>query len=138
MSARKYLKGGLLLSGGSVLSAGCSFARNIIIARLISVEDFGIACVSSGLSRIAISLSNNAKVGFGSCSQVIDPCKTGIFEISEPVKYLRDSRAAESISNADRLRSLMGKAIEPTDATAHWLRTAITLECPKRHCERHG
>ncbi|MFG0293268.1 MAG: oligosaccharide flippase family protein [Phycisphaerales bacterium JB050] len=43
MSARRYLKGGLLLSGGSVLSAGCSFARNIIIARLISVEDFGIA-----------------------------------------------------------------------------------------------
>lgn len=43
MSARRYLKGGLLLSGGSVLSAACSFARNIIIARLISVEDFGIA-----------------------------------------------------------------------------------------------
>lgn len=43
MSSRRYLKGGLLLSGGSVLSAACSFARNIIIARLISVEDFGIA-----------------------------------------------------------------------------------------------
>lgn len=45
MSARKYLRGGLFLSSGSVLSAACSLARNIIIARLISVEDFGIAAI---------------------------------------------------------------------------------------------
>lgn len=43
VSARRHLKGGLLLAGGGVGSAACSFARNIIIARLISVEDFGIA-----------------------------------------------------------------------------------------------
>ena len=37
------LKGGILLTGGSVTVALCSFLRNIIIARLISVEDFGIS-----------------------------------------------------------------------------------------------
>ncbi len=43
MSARKYLKSGVFLTGGSLLSAVCSLARNIIVARMISVEDFGIA-----------------------------------------------------------------------------------------------
>lgn len=45
MSARKYLKGGALLTGGSIVSSICSFARNIVIARLLSVEDFGIAAI---------------------------------------------------------------------------------------------
>ena len=45
MSARKYLKSGALLTGGSVVSSVCSFARNIVIARLLSVEDFGIAAI---------------------------------------------------------------------------------------------
>ena len=45
MSARKYLKSGALLTGGSVVSSVCSFARNIVIARLLSVEDVGIAAI---------------------------------------------------------------------------------------------
>jgi len=41
--AGKRLKGGLLLTGANAATALCSFLRNVIIARLISVEDFGIA-----------------------------------------------------------------------------------------------
>ncbi|WP_373087839.1 oligosaccharide flippase family protein [Sneathiella sp.] len=43
MSYRHHLKSGLLLSIGGATGALSTFARNIIIARLISVEDFGIA-----------------------------------------------------------------------------------------------
>jgi O-antigen/teichoic acid export membrane protein len=43
MIKKKRLFGGLLLTAGSVATALGSFLRNIIIARLISVEDFGIA-----------------------------------------------------------------------------------------------
>lgn len=38
-----HLKSGLLLSVGGAVGALSTFARNIIIARMISVEDFGIA-----------------------------------------------------------------------------------------------
>ena len=40
---RTMLRGGFVLTMGSLITAIASFARNIIIARLISVEDFGIA-----------------------------------------------------------------------------------------------
>lgn len=43
MSTRKYLRGGLLLTGSSVVAAACAFVRNVIVARLISLEDYGIA-----------------------------------------------------------------------------------------------
>ena len=45
MSLRsKFLRGGLLLSVGQVLSQGMSVARNILVARLIDTEsDFGVA-----------------------------------------------------------------------------------------------
>lgn len=39
----KFLKSSALLTAGGIVTAACGFARNIIIARLISVEDFGIA-----------------------------------------------------------------------------------------------
>src|SRR5262245_40383824 len=37
------LKSGLKLSANQALVQGCSFLRNVIIARLVSPEDFGIA-----------------------------------------------------------------------------------------------
>ncbi|QDV27328.1 oligosaccharide flippase family protein [Aureliella helgolandensis] len=43
MNLRKYLGGGALLTTGGLLSALCSFVRNIFIARMLSLEDFGIA-----------------------------------------------------------------------------------------------
>ena len=45
MSIRsKFLRGGLLLSAGQILSQGMSVGRNILVARLIDTEsDFGIA-----------------------------------------------------------------------------------------------
>lgn len=60
MPVRNYLKGGLLLSGGSILSAACSFARNIVIARLISVEDFGIAATFAMTMSLIEMASNMA------------------------------------------------------------------------------
>lgn len=44
MSSRKLiLKGGATLGLGQLISQSCSFLRNVIIARLISPSDFGIA-----------------------------------------------------------------------------------------------
>ena len=40
---RKVLQGSGLMMGGQVLGQGMSFVRNIIVARLISTDDFGIA-----------------------------------------------------------------------------------------------
>lgn len=40
---REILGGGGMLIGGQVLGQACSFARNIVIARLLTPEDFGIA-----------------------------------------------------------------------------------------------
>lgn len=48
---KKLLKGGALLSFGQVLATACSFVRNIIIARVLTVEEFGIA------STFAVTLS---------------------------------------------------------------------------------
>ncbi len=60
MPPHRYFKSGLLLSGGSIASALCSFGRNIIIARLISVENFGIAAtlaMTMSLIEMASNLS---------------------------------------------------------------------------------
>ena len=40
---RSFLRGGVVLTVGNTAGSVCSFARNIIIARIISVDDFGIA-----------------------------------------------------------------------------------------------
>ncbi len=40
---RKVVQGSGLMMGGQVLGQGMSFVRNIIVARLISTDDFGIA-----------------------------------------------------------------------------------------------
>jgi len=39
----KALKGSVLLSGGQAVSQGCAFIRNIILVRLLTKEDFGLA-----------------------------------------------------------------------------------------------
>jgi O-antigen/teichoic acid export membrane protein len=51
MLHKKLLKGGAVLTGGNVVSAVASFARNLIVANFVSVGDFGIA------STFAITLS---------------------------------------------------------------------------------
>ena len=58
MPPHRYLKSGLLLSGGSIASSMCSFGRNIIIARLISVENFGIAATLA-LTMSLVEMASN-------------------------------------------------------------------------------
>lgn len=45
MSARRHARAGMALTGGTFASAVCSFARNVLIARMLTVEDFGIAAI---------------------------------------------------------------------------------------------
>jgi len=40
---RRLLRGGMVLSGGSALSQVLSLVRNLIVARLVTPEDFGVA-----------------------------------------------------------------------------------------------
>lgn len=40
---RRLLTGGGLLVGGQIIGQACSFLRNIVVARLLTPEDFGIA-----------------------------------------------------------------------------------------------
>ena len=51
-------KSGLLLTAGQTINALCSFARNIIIARLLSVDDYGIAATFA-LALSAIEMVSN-------------------------------------------------------------------------------
>ena len=44
---RKSLKGSVELSAGQILTYGCSFVRLAILARLLTVADFGIAATFS-------------------------------------------------------------------------------------------
>lgn len=60
MTPRTHIKGGLVLLGGSLATAFCSFIRNIVIARLISVEDFGIASTFAMVMSLAEMTSNLA------------------------------------------------------------------------------
>jgi O-antigen/teichoic acid export membrane protein len=60
MSRGRLLKGGMWLSAGNGLSAVFSFLRNIAIARLISVEDFGIVVLLSLIVAAVETISNLA------------------------------------------------------------------------------
>lgn len=57
-SKRLILRGGLTLSAGQVVAQACSFVRNIIIARLLSPKDFGIAATFAVTISIFELLSN--------------------------------------------------------------------------------
>jgi len=61
MSRRKFLKSGGILTLGNGVSALSSFLRNIIIARLITVEDFGIASLFA-LTMSAVEIAGNLSV----------------------------------------------------------------------------
>jgi O-antigen/teichoic acid export membrane protein len=60
MSRSRLLKGGAWLTAGNALSAGASFLRNIAIARLVSVEDFGVVVLLSMTLSIIETVSNLA------------------------------------------------------------------------------
>ena len=60
MSRGRLLKGGAWLSAGNGLSAVFSFLRNIVIARLISVEDFGVVVLLSLVVAAVETISNLA------------------------------------------------------------------------------
>jgi O-antigen/teichoic acid export membrane protein len=52
------LKGGIHLSGGQIVSQACSFIRNVILARMISVEDFGVAAAFAMTLSLLEMISN--------------------------------------------------------------------------------
>lgn len=60
MLRRRLLRGGAWLSAGNALSAGASFLRNVLIARLVSVEDFGIVVLLTLTLAIVETVSNLA------------------------------------------------------------------------------
>ena len=60
MSRKLLLRGGIWLTGANALSALASFLRNIIVARLVSVEDFGIADLLAMTMSIVEMASNLA------------------------------------------------------------------------------
>lgn len=55
------IKGGLVLTVGNVVSAVASFLRNILVARLISVEDFGIASLFA-LTMSVVEMASNLSI----------------------------------------------------------------------------
>lgn len=61
MTSLNVLKGGAILTLGNGFSAFASFLRNIIIARFISVEDFGIAALFA-LAMSAIEMASNLAI----------------------------------------------------------------------------
>lgn len=61
MSRGKLLKGGAVLAAGNALSAVASFLRNLVVARLVSVEDFGIV-VLLALAISAIETVSNLAI----------------------------------------------------------------------------
>lgn len=60
MSRSRLLKGGAWLTAGNALSASASFVRNIVIARLVSIEDFGIVVLLSLTLSVIEMVSNLA------------------------------------------------------------------------------
>jgi O-antigen/teichoic acid export membrane protein len=44
-SRRQFIRGGAYLAGGQIVAQSLSFARSVIVARLLSKEDFGIAAI---------------------------------------------------------------------------------------------
>lgn len=56
----RLLRGGAWLTAGNALSALASFLRNVAIARLISVEDFGIVALLSMMLAVFETISNLA------------------------------------------------------------------------------
>ena len=61
MQLNQFIKGGMLLSLGSAIGALCTFGRNIVITRLISVEDYGIAA-TFGITMALIQMSTGLGV----------------------------------------------------------------------------
>lgn len=58
---RKLLGGGGVLLGGQVLGQACSFVRNVVIARLLTPEDFGIAA-ALGMAMSLVEMVSNLAV----------------------------------------------------------------------------
>ncbi len=59
MSLRaKMAKGGMLVAGGQLVNQACSFVRNVIVARMVSPADFGVAATFAITISILEMLSN--------------------------------------------------------------------------------
>jgi O-antigen/teichoic acid export membrane protein len=57
-SHRTVIKGGLSLGSGQIIVQGCSFVRSVIVARLISVEDYGVAAAFAMTLSLLEMISN--------------------------------------------------------------------------------
>jgi O-antigen/teichoic acid export membrane protein len=58
---QKLLGGGGLLAGGQVLGQACSFARNVVVARMLTPDDFGIAA-TLGIAMSMFEMVSNLAV----------------------------------------------------------------------------
>jgi O-antigen/teichoic acid export membrane protein len=110
-SRRLILQGGATLGLGQVVSQACSFVRNIIIARLISPSDFGIAAtfavtisvfeLMSNLSmdKLLIQAEDGDEEPFQQTAQLLQAVKgfangLFIFLLGGPIAYLFDEPRA--------------------------------------------
>ncbi len=60
--SRKVLKGTVLLSVGQIASYGLSFARNVILARVLTKADFGLAALFS-MTIILLEIAGRMSIG---------------------------------------------------------------------------
>ncbi|WP_169566130.1 oligosaccharide flippase family protein [Sneathiella limimaris] len=60
MESRKFIKSGLILSAGSLIGACSAFGRNVLIARYLSVENYGIATTFAIVMTLVEATSNIA------------------------------------------------------------------------------
>jgi O-antigen/teichoic acid export membrane protein len=60
MARRHVLRSGALLAGGNAISSLAAFLRNVLLARLISVADFGIASLAGMVVATIETISNLA------------------------------------------------------------------------------
>lgn len=87
-------KSGILLSGGNILAALLGLVRNIVIARLLSVEDFGIASTFA-ITMAIIEMTSNVAL-----DRLIVQAKDG-----------EDSKFQATLHTIQVVRGVLGSAI---------------------------
>jgi len=102
---RRLIKGSSVLLAGQVLSQGISFVRNVVVARLISPDDFGIAAMfvitvsllemisDLAWDKMLIQDPNGNKMGFQATAQLMMFCRgvanaVLIFLLAWPISVL--------------------------------------------------
>lgn len=83
----KMLRGSTLLGGAEIVNNGCAFLRNVILARLLSREDFGIAAT---LALVVSLFELSGKMSFG--QQVIQS------KTADDPEFLASTHASQALT----------------------------------------